>query len=145
MSHFVCARADAEKATANAAAKHAMRFIEELRGAVPFGDRSYGGCPLRGQDSYDCRANLAKLPARVKIGEMSDGGLWQFWIDRGGTFTDVVAKKPDVSRPPHKLLPDTPEQYRDAAIAAIRQLLAVTPGAPIPVERIEAVKMGTTV
>src|SRR5436190_11841936 len=70
---------------------------------------------------------------------------WQFWIDRGGTFTDVVGRKPDGSLATHKLLSDNPEQYRDAAIAAIRQLLAVAPGAPIPVERIEAVKMGTTV
>jgi len=76
---------------------------------------------------------------------MSEAGRWQFWIDRGGTFTDVVAKKPDGSLATHKLLSDNPEQYRDAAIAAIRHLLAVAPGEPIPVERIEAVKMGTTV
>ncbi len=72
-------------------------------------------------------------------------GKWQFWIDRGGTFTDVVARKPDGSLLTHKLLSENPEQYRDAAIAAIRHLLQVKPGAPIPVDRIEAVKMGTTV
>src|SRR5438132_12468510 len=70
---------------------------------------------------------------------------WQFWIDRGGTFTDVVARKPDGTLLTHKLLSENPEQYRDAAIAAIRHLLDVKPGEPIPVEKIEAVKMGTTV
>ena len=70
---------------------------------------------------------------------------WQFWIDRGGTFTDIVARRPDGSLATHKLLSENPEQYRDAAIAGIRHLLEVKPGAPIPVESIEAVKMGTTV
>jgi 5-oxoprolinase (ATP-hydrolysing) len=70
---------------------------------------------------------------------------WQFWIDRGGTFTDVVARRPDGVLVTHKLLSESPEHYRDAAIAGIRALLGVAPGAPIPTERIEAVKMGTTV
>jgi 5-oxoprolinase (ATP-hydrolysing) len=70
---------------------------------------------------------------------------WQFWIDRGGTFTDVVARKPDGSLATHKLLSENPERYSDAAIAGIRYLLDVPEGAPIPVERIDAVKMGTTV
>ena len=48
---------------------------------------------------------------------------WQFWIDRGGTFTDVVARRPDGALVTHKLLSENPEQYRDAAIAGIRQLL----------------------
>jgi 5-oxoprolinase (ATP-hydrolysing) len=73
------------------------------------------------------------------------GNRWQFWIDRGGTFTDIVARKPDGSLLTHKLLSENPEQYRDAALAGIRHLLGVAAGAPIPVERIEAVKMGTTV
>jgi 5-oxoprolinase (ATP-hydrolysing) len=72
-------------------------------------------------------------------------GRWQFWIDRGGTFTDVVARKPDGSLTTHKLLSENPERYDDAALAGIRQLLQVKPGAPIPVDQIEAVKMGTTV
>jgi 5-oxoprolinase (ATP-hydrolysing) len=72
-------------------------------------------------------------------------GRWQFWIDRGGTFTDVVARRPDGSIATHKLLSENPERYPDAAIAAIRHFLGVAPGEPIPVERIEAVKMGTTV
>ncbi|HEY5898030.1 MAG TPA: hydantoinase/oxoprolinase family protein, partial [Burkholderiales bacterium] len=70
---------------------------------------------------------------------------WQFWIDRGGTFTDVVARKPDGSIVTHKLLSENPERYADAALAGIHHLLGVPPGAPIPGAQIEAVKMGTTV
>ena len=70
---------------------------------------------------------------------------WQFWIDRGGTFTDVVGRRPDGSLVTHKLLSENPEQYADAAVAGIRHLLGVAKGEPLPVGRIEAVKMGTTV
>ncbi|MBE0625402.1 MAG: hydantoinase B/oxoprolinase family protein [Burkholderiales bacterium] len=70
---------------------------------------------------------------------------WQFWIDRGGTFTDIVARRPDGAVLTHKLLSENPEHYRDAALAGIRHLLGVADGAPIPGERIEVVKMGTTV
>jgi len=70
---------------------------------------------------------------------------WEFWIDRGGTFTDIVARRPDGSLATHKLLSENPERYRDAAVAGIRHLLEVAGDAPIPVERIAAVKMGTTV
>jgi len=70
---------------------------------------------------------------------------WQFWIDRGGTFTDIVARRPDGGIVTHKLLSENPEHYRDAALAGIRHLLGVSQGAPIPGEKIEAVKMGTTV
>ncbi|AKU21117.1 hydantoinase B/oxoprolinase family protein [Massilia sp. NR 4-1] len=70
---------------------------------------------------------------------------WQFWIDRGGTFTDIVARLPDGSLRTHKLLSEDPEHYSDAALAGIRHLLAVEAGQPIPVECIGAVKMGTTV
>ncbi|QJR13402.1 hydantoinase B/oxoprolinase family protein [Usitatibacter palustris] len=70
---------------------------------------------------------------------------WQFWIDRGGTFTDVVARRPDGELVTHKLLSENPEQYRDAAIEAIRRLLEVPAGAAIQVDKIDAVKMGTTV
>ena len=72
------------------------------------------------------------------------GQGWQFWIDRGGTFTDLVARRPDGELLTHKLLSENPEQYRDAAIQGIRELLGVKPGTPIP-PVIEAVKMGTTV
>jgi len=72
-------------------------------------------------------------------------GRWQFWIDRGGTFTDIVAKRPDGSLTTHKLLSENPERYRDAALQGIRDLLGVAAGQPIPTEAVEAVKMGTTV
>jgi len=70
---------------------------------------------------------------------------WQFWIDRGGTFTDVVAKRPDGALVTHKLLSENPEQYEDAALQGIRELLGVAQGAPIPGDAVDAVKMGTTV
>ncbi|MBV0882025.1 hydantoinase B/oxoprolinase family protein [Noviherbaspirillum sp. L7-7A] len=70
---------------------------------------------------------------------------WQFWVDRGGTFTDIVAKRPDGSLTTHKLLSDNPEQYRDAAVAGIRHLLGLGAGDTIPSDLVEAVKMGTTV
>ncbi|MEX2200684.1 MAG: hydantoinase/oxoprolinase family protein, partial [Dongiaceae bacterium] len=69
---------------------------------------------------------------------------WQFWIDRGGTFTDIVARKPDGSLLVHKLLSENKERYRDAAVAGIRELLGIDPGADIP-PVVEAVRMGTTV
>jgi 5-oxoprolinase (ATP-hydrolysing) len=75
----------------------------------------------------------------------STDARWQFWIDRGGTFTDIVAQRPDGSLTTHKLLSENPEQYHDAAIAGIRHLLGVAKDAPLPVEKIAAVKMGTTV
>ena len=70
---------------------------------------------------------------------------WEFWIDRGGTFTDIVARRPDGTLVTHKLLSENPERYQDAAVEGIRRLLAVPAGARIPAERIEVVKMGTTV
>ncbi|HSU45098.1 MAG TPA: hydantoinase B/oxoprolinase family protein [Casimicrobiaceae bacterium] len=69
----------------------------------------------------------------------------QFWIDRGGTFTDIVARRADGTLVTHKLLSDNPERYRDAAVHGIREMLGLAPGAPIPDGAIEAVKMGTTV
>lgn len=70
---------------------------------------------------------------------------WQFWIDRGGTFTDIVARKPNGETVAHKLLSVNPERYQDAATQGIRELLELPPGAPIPADAIDAVKMGTTV
>jgi 5-oxoprolinase (ATP-hydrolysing) len=72
-------------------------------------------------------------------------GKWDFWIDRGGTFTDVVGRRPDGTLAAHKLLSDNPESYRDAAVQGIRDLLGLARGEPIPPGRIGAVKMGTTV
>ena len=74
-----------------------------------------------------------------------DGKRWQFWIDRGGTFTDVVGRRPDGSLVTHKLLSENPEQYRDAAVAGIRHLLGLKPGEPVTPAQVECVKMGTTV
>jgi 5-oxoprolinase (ATP-hydrolysing) len=70
---------------------------------------------------------------------------WDFWVDRGGTFTDVVARDPDGRLRTLKLLSENPEAYRDAAVEAIRRFLQVPPGRPVPAEQIGAVKMGTTV
>src|SRR5260221_3747333 len=70
---------------------------------------------------------------------------WQFWIDRGGTFTDVVARRPDGALVTHKLLSENPEQYRDAALQGIRNLLGLAADAALPAAAIDAVKMGTTV
>ncbi|MGW7526023.1 hydantoinase B/oxoprolinase family protein [Streptomyces sp. NPDC054783] len=72
-------------------------------------------------------------------------GRWQFWIDRGGTFTDVVAVTPDSEVVSRKLLSEQPEAYQDAAVAGIRQMLGLEADEPIPGDRIEVVKMGTTV
>ncbi len=70
---------------------------------------------------------------------------WQFWIDRGGTFTDVVGRRPDGTLVIHKLLSENPDRYTDAPLQGIRDLLGVAVDDPIPSEQIEVVKMGTTV
>src|SRR5690606_28160148 len=72
-------------------------------------------------------------------------GKWDFWIDRGGTFTDIIGRDPDGALHPAKLLSENPEAYRDAAIAGIRQLLGLGAGDPIPPGLIGDIKMGTTV
>jgi 5-oxoprolinase (ATP-hydrolysing) len=81
----------------------------------------------------------------VDTGAGTEARGWNIWIDRGGTFTDLVARCPDGRIATHKLLSDNPEQYQDAAIQGIRDLLGVAAAEAIPAERIEAVKMGTTV
>ncbi|WP_312405683.1 hydantoinase B/oxoprolinase family protein [Rhizobium sp.] len=73
------------------------------------------------------------------------GSKWDFWVDRGGTFTDIVGRKPDGTLVAHKVLSENPEAYRDAAVQGIRELLGVVAGEPIPSGLIGAVKMGTTV
>ena len=70
---------------------------------------------------------------------------WQFWIDRGGTFTDIVARTPGGALVTHKLLSENPERYQDAAVQGVRDLLGLRPDEPMPADQIEAVKMGTTV
>src|SRR6476646_9671952 len=82
------------------------------------------------------------------VGAGMSGGSnagWQFWIDRGGTFTDIVARRPDGELVVHKLLSENSERYADAPLQGIRELLEVETEASIPTERIAAVKMGTTV
>ena len=76
---------------------------------------------------------------------MDQQGRWQFWIDRGGTFTDIVARDPTGEIHSHKLLSENPGQYADAALTGIRDLLGVARDAPIPRERVDSIKMGTTV
>ncbi|HTM78296.1 MAG TPA: hydantoinase/oxoprolinase N-terminal domain-containing protein, partial [Devosia sp.] len=71
--------------------------------------------------------------------------LWDFWIDRGGTFTDIVARKPDGSLEAMKLLSENPEAYKDAAVAGIRRFLGIAPGSTIPAGLVGNIKMGTTV
>jgi 5-oxoprolinase (ATP-hydrolysing) len=70
---------------------------------------------------------------------------WKFWIDRGGTFTDIVAQDPSGKIVVEKLLSENPEHYSDAAVQGIRNLLGLAADQPVPAERIECVKMGTTV
>ena len=83
--------------------------------------------------------------ARARQEQPAQQDHWQFWIDRGGTFTDVIGVAPDGGVVTAKMLSDHPEQYADAAVAGIRKLLGVAPGLPVPAERISVVKMGTTV
>jgi 5-oxoprolinase (ATP-hydrolysing) len=75
----------------------------------------------------------------------AERGRWQFWIDRGGTFTDIVARRPDGALVTHKLLSENPGRYADAAVEGIRRLLGLRPGEAVPGALIDAVKMGTTV
>ena len=70
---------------------------------------------------------------------------WQFWVDRGGTFTDIVALSPDGDLRTCKMLSENPERYPDAAVAGIRQLLGLAAGQAVPADAIACVKMGTTV
>ena len=77
--------------------------------------------------------------------QATDGQTWQFWIDRGGTFTDIVARRPDGTLATCKLLSENPERYPDAAVHGIRNLLGLGPDAPIPAGCIGAVRMVTTV
>ena len=81
----------------------------------------------------------------VRLNPQNMKAKWQFWIDRGGTFTDIVARRPDGTILTEKLLSDNPGRYSDAAIQGIRDFLGLGVDEPIPAERIAAVKMGTTV
>jgi 5-oxoprolinase (ATP-hydrolysing) len=72
-------------------------------------------------------------------------GRWQFWVDRGGTFTDIVARAPDGGLSTLKLLSEDPAHYEDAAVAGIRRILGLRDGEMISAAQVESVKMGTTV
>src|SRR5918994_4026420 len=77
------------------------------------------------------------------VAAIMDG--WHFWIDRGGTFTDVIGRDPDGRLHVRKLLSENPDAYRDAAVQGIRDLLGLKRGEPVPVEAVGEVRMGTTV
>src|SRR6516225_9133241 len=112
--------------------------------------------PPRNKCWFRCRVDAAAGLCDVRRPKREEGGRmverigdarrgWQFWIDRGGTFTDVVARRPDGRLLTHKLLSENPERYRDAAIQGIRELLGLRSSESISAAAIEAVKMGTTV
>ncbi|MBB4267995.1 hydantoinase B/oxoprolinase family protein [Roseospira visakhapatnamensis] len=85
------------------------------------------------------------MPSAAPDRTPSPADRWRIWIDRGGTFTDLVARRPDGALVTHKLLSENPERYADAALQGIRDLLGLGAADPIPADRVEAVKMGTTV
>src|SRR2546430_4123747 len=74
---------------------------------------------------------------------MQPDGSWDFWIDRGGTFTDVIGRRPDGTLVAHKLLSEQP--HSDAAVQGIRHLLGLHDNEAMPRRVIGAIKMGTTV
>ncbi|RZL76620.1 MAG: hypothetical protein EOP32_28335, partial [Rhodococcus sp. (in: high G+C Gram-positive bacteria)] len=73
------------------------------------------------------------------------GEGWEFWVDRGGTFTDIVGRRPDGALVTHKLLSENPARYPDAAVAGIRALLGLTADEAVTADQVEQVRMGTTV
>jgi 5-oxoprolinase (ATP-hydrolysing) len=90
-------------------------------------------------------ASLDRPASSALVEDGRVAGRWEFWIDRGGTFTDVVARRPDGTLAVHKLLSENPGAYDDPAVAGIRHLLGIAPGGDIPAERIAVVRLGTTV
>ncbi len=80
-----------------------------------------------------------------KVSKINTNSKWQFWIDRGGTFTDIVAQRPDGEIVLHKLLSENPDRYTDAPIQGIRDILGLSTDEAIPIDQIAAIKMGTTV
>ena len=88
---------------------------------------------------------LENQPPNSASDNASDNALWEFWIDRGGTFTDLVGRDPAGEFHTLKMLSENPEQYRDAAVEGIRRLLGLQPGEAITPQRVACVKMGTTV
>jgi len=97
---------------------------------------------LTGQMPHRAKAWQGRMARR---GKKAARGKWDFWIDRGGTFTDLVASTPEGDILAHKLLSEKPETYDDAAIQGIRDLMGLASEEAIPAEQISSVKMGTTV
>src|SRR5262245_34774089 len=135
------------------AQKHPSRDCSEIGTAKTAGLQS-SGRRLRRASTRHTRATKAlragrrrpyKAAERPRWTPMHRDGSWEFWIDRGGTVTDVIGRAPDGTLAAHKLLSDNPEVYGDAAVQGIRDLLGLEPGEPIPSGTIGAVKMGTTV
>src|SRR5919108_5851431 len=99
------------------------------------------GCPPHGTAARACLSRGSADPVHTRtprigpsMSQTPSSPRWQFWIDRGGTFTDIVARRPDGSIATHKLLSDNPDHYRDAALAGIRHVLGVASDAAIPAE-----------
>jgi len=115
---------------------------------MAYGRRGSPGRPLGERARGVLQIGTAHLNAEgpAPVTETAQtSGVWDFWIDRGGTFTDVVARAPDGDVRTLKLLSDNPDVYEDAAVEGVRRLMDLSPEAPIPAEAIRAVKMGTTV
>jgi 5-oxoprolinase (ATP-hydrolysing) len=87
----------------------------------------------------------SNLAPQSSASEPNPTQRWQFWIDRGGTFTDIIAQRPDGHILVHKLLSENPDRYSDAPLQGIRDLMGIPPHSPIPAAQITVVKMGTTV
>lgn len=84
------------------------------------------------------------MPDSITPGNAQAKPRWQFWVDRGGTFTDIVARGPDGRLQTRKLLSENPGRY-DAVVQGIRDLLDLKPGDALPQDHIDVIKMGTTV
>ena len=131
--------------TTPALLKHVNKTRDGFAGGLRGGHQGRAGQGGRRDRARGLRPQLPPL----EIGEhrvmAQSEARWQFWIDRGGTFTDIVGRRPDGALVTRKLLSENPEHYRDAAIQGIRDLMGVAPGTPIPGAQIDVVKMGTTV
>ena len=108
-------------------------------------DRRNVGVPMMAFETGMKQAKLRNNSSAKTTTAKPRTRTWDFWIDRGGTFTDIVGRRPDGTLVAHKLLSENPEAYRDAAVQGIRDLLGLAKGEPIPSGRVGAVKMGTTV
>src|SRR5690606_24407478 len=130
------------------AGRHAQGAVGPVRPGGPGGRLALSARPVRLSTRLPFDPLHSAVPPASGIDTMttaSTDARWQFWIDRGGTFTDIVARRPDGSLQTAKLLSENPELYADAAVEGIRRLLGLTDGEAVSPEQVEAVKMGTTV